>query len=117
MVYVEGSAQFGANPLLLIATGVTGILTFTGLDLVWARIARKATAEDLDARVWIVLHAVLISGFGLMVLVHREIGWPAFLAMVLLFALTKREFDRYAQAKSTLEQTVQALSKLELRSL
>jgi hypothetical protein len=52
-----------------------------------------------------------------MILVYQDIGWLAFGAVTIPLVLTKREFDRHALAKSTHEQTLEALRNLELRSL
>jgi len=71
----------------------------------------------MDRKVWIVLQAVACIGRGLMTLVYQQIGWPAMVAMLLLLAPTKREFERYGLARRTLDQTIQALESLRTASL
>src|SRR5205823_10747550 len=95
------------------------------LGVVTTRAARTSGREansasripGSDRRVWLLLQAVLVSAFGLMILVYRQIGWPAVAAMLVLLALTKGEFDRYSQARRTLTQTMSALAELEAVSL
>lgn len=80
-------------------------------------VGRESSIAREDRRVWFLLQAVLVSAFGLMVLVYKQIGWPAMAAMLALLALTKGEFARYSQARRTLTQTMRALAELEAASL
>lgn len=68
-----------------------------------------------DLRTFWLLHAVLLCACGLTVLGVQEMDWPAFVAMAVVLALTKREFEAFAKARTTYDQTVQALDELKRR--
>ena len=103
------------RPVLLFGGGLAVIVYSLLAD--GAKHVRGRAVPSADRRVWVLLQAVLVSAYGLMALVYHQIGWPAVGAMLVLLAITKREFDRYAKARRTLAQTVAALSSLETVSL
>lgn len=65
-----------------------------------------------DAKMWWLLQAVLACASGLTMLVVDRLGWPAFVAMAGVLALTKREFEAFAISRTAYEQTVRALDRL-----
>jgi hypothetical protein len=82
-------------------------------DAVRQRISNSATAQiGIDARMWWLLQAVLGCASGLTVLVVDRLGWPAFVAMVGVLVLTKREFESYGASRTAYQQTLRALDRL-----
>jgi hypothetical protein len=103
--------------VMLVLSGAMGVLSFAAAEVAYAFLMGFPSLTREERRVCFVLYALLGSAFGLTILVDREIGSVAFLAVVLPLVMTKREFDQYALAKSTLEETVGVLEQLEARSL
>ncbi len=113
-----GAVRLGvAESVALLLAGSFGVGSFAVVEVGFAALSRLAPLTRDERRVCMVLYALLGSAFGLTILVYREINWIAFVAVLLPLALTKREFDRYALARSTLEETVEVLGQLEARSL
>jgi drug/metabolite transporter (DMT)-like permease len=65
-----------------------------------------------DQGVYFLLLAVLVCACGLTVLASDRMGWPAFIAMAGVLALTKREFESFALSRTAYEQTVRALQDI-----
>lgn len=72
------------------------------------------TRNDLRqvARQWWILQGVLVCAGGLTVLVFDRMGWAAFGAMALVLAVTKREFEAFADSRTAYAQTLRALDRL-----
>jgi hypothetical protein len=104
----------GSAAAVLVA-GALGLVAYS-LVADGLRHVRSPVVGD-DRRVWLLLQGVLLSAYGLMILGYRQFGWPTVVAMLVVLGLTKREFDRYAMARRTLAQTVEALSALREASL
>ncbi len=112
---VETLLPASSMSLQFVLAGAVGVLIFA---LVSDRVRHlRAVRSTEDGRVWLVLVGVLISAYGLMALAYNETGWPALVAVFGVLALTKREFDRYAAARRTLDQTVASLAGLARVSL
>jgi len=106
------------GPFTMVIAGSVGVIVYSVVaDAGQRLVGWRPSVSWKDRRVWFLLQAVLVSAFGLMILVYQQIGWPAVAAMLILLGLTKREFDRYAMARHTLTQTIEALYELEQASL
>jgi hypothetical protein len=104
----------GSTAAVLVA-GALGLIAYS-LVADGLRHVHSTVMAD-DRRVWLLLQGVLLSAYGLMILGYRQFGWPTLVAMLVVLGLPKREFDRYAIARRTLAQTVEALSALREASL
>jgi hypothetical protein len=64
---------------------------------------------------WLLLQAVLLSACGVTILVQERMGWPAFVVMAAVLALTKREFEAFGESGKAYDQTLRALDRLAER--
>ena len=84
-----------------------------GLD----RVANRGHAgARKDGRMWWLLQGILLCACGLTVLMLERMGWPAFVAMAVVLALTKREFDAFGESRTAYDQTLRALDRLSERA-
>jgi hypothetical protein len=60
--------------------------------------------------------AVLMCASGLTILIVPRMGWPAFVAMAAVLALTKGEFEAFAGSRRAYDQTIRALDRLAEQS-
>ena len=77
---------------------------------------RHQSESRHDLTVWWLLQGVLLCACGVTVLMLERMGWPAFLAMAAVLALTKREFDAFGKSRIAYDQTVRALDRLSERA-
>jgi hypothetical protein len=118
-----------------ITLGIFGVMNYAGLDepLVGGLLAGgiylvgdavrqhlvssgRASVRRSDQRTYWLLHAVLLCACGLTVLGVQEMDWPAFAAMAVVLALTKREFEAFALSRDAYDQTVSAIDQLKRRA-
>jgi hypothetical protein len=85
-------------------------LAFLGVDLLLRRAGVLGRDERVDARAAGPLYISLLCGAALLGLAYREGGW--WMAAISLgpLLLTRFSFERYAAARQTYRQTIQALS-------
>jgi hypothetical protein len=101
-----------------VSTGVLAACALLPLLYSLGEVARQRVSRPGhahirgDAKMWWLLQAVLACASGLTVLVVDRLGWPAFVAMAGVLALTKREFEAFAISRAAYEETVRALDRL-----
>jgi hypothetical protein len=76
----------------------------------------RANVRRSDQRTYWLLNAVLLCACGLTILGVQEMDWPAFVAMAVVLALTKREFEAFALSRDAYAQTVTAIDQLKRRA-
>ena len=76
----------------------------------------RAPVASADRRTYWLLHAVILCACGLTILGVQKMDWPAFAAMAIVLALTKREFEAFSQSRTTYDQTIAAIAELKGRA-
>jgi hypothetical protein len=108
----SGEATQASTGLLLVSLGATFLYS-----LGWTMAERTIQGARIELlanlRMWLVAQAVLLSACGLIVLVARQVGWPAFAAVIVVLLLTRKEFEAYARAERAHAQTLAVLSDLK----
>ncbi len=101
-------------PPVVLALGLT--LAYSLLEVLRQKVSYRGHAHiNADLGMWWLLQAVLVCASGLTALVVERLGWPAFVAMAAVFAITKSEFEGFALSRTALDQTVRALDRLSQR--
>jgi hypothetical protein len=101
-----GSKDSTRALMVLLAAG----LAFLSVDLFLRRTGLLGRNELVDARAAGPLYVSLLCGAALLGLAYRQGGWWMAAAALGPLLLTRFSFERYAAARQTYRQTIQALS-------
>lgn len=111
---VDPTAEVGAVGLAL---GLLSGSFYLAGDQARQLVGTSAWSRLGEARpMWFLLQLVVLSASGLTVMVLRELGWGAFIAMAGVLAIMRNEFEALGQSRTAVEQTNLALERLTSRA-
>lgn len=118
LAHLAGGGSFSAStPGALLAATLAATVPYAAADLtVRSRGPRSEGIVRGELRWGVPLYLVLGSTAGLVVLAFDPLGWIAFPLLLLALVVTWHEFQRFAEARRTYEQTVRAMGRLTERA-
>lgn len=104
----------GSTVVLVLCVLLT--VVYSVVEVGRQKLSHRGHAEIReDWKMWSLLQGVLLCACGLTVMVVQRMGWPAFVVMAVVLALTKREFDAFGRSRVAYDQTLRALDRLTER--